>query len=69
MGTTVCIAFHMTFVPLGAVEKNHFQMLSNIDLILYTNIDQKLGNKLHEPMYYKVGATCVLNESRFILTM
>jgi len=29
--------------------------------VLYTNIDLKLQNKLHGPMYYKLGVTCVYN--------
>ena len=27
--------------------------------VLYMNIDQKLWNKLHGPMHYKTGVTCV----------
>ena len=30
-------------------------------LILYENIDQKLQIKLHGPMHYKIGDTCVYN--------
>jgi len=30
-------------------------------LVLYTNIDQKLRNKSHGPMHYKIGVTCVYN--------
>jgi len=26
---------------------------------LYTNIDQKLWNRLHGPMHYKIVVTCV----------
>jgi len=29
--------------------------------VLYTNIDLKLWNKLHAPMHYKIGVTCVYN--------
>ena len=29
--------------------------------ILYENIDQILTNKLHGPMHYKIGVTCVYN--------
>jgi len=29
--------------------------------LLYTNIDLKLQNKLHGPMHYKIGVTCVYN--------
>ena len=29
--------------------------------ILYTNIGQKLQNKLHGPMHYEIGDTCVYN--------
>jgi len=32
---------------------------------LYTNIDQKLRNKLHGPMHYKIGDTCVYNRHVF----
>ena len=34
-------------------------------MILYKNIDQILPNKLHGPMYYKVGVTCVYNGHLF----
>jgi len=27
--------------------------------VLYENIDQILPNKLHGPMHYKIGVTCV----------
>jgi len=30
-------------------------------LVLYTNSDQTLPNKLHGPMHYKLGVTCVYN--------
>jgi len=30
-------------------------------LVLYTNIDQKLQNKLQGPMHYKIGVTCLYN--------
>ena len=30
------------------------QMIKSI-YVLYTNIDQKLRNKLHRPMHYKIG--------------
>jgi len=30
-------------------------------LTLYTNIDLKLRNKLHGPMHYIIGVTCVYN--------
>ena len=30
-------------------------------MLLYTNIDQKLRNKLHGLMRYKIGVTCVYN--------
>jgi len=29
--------------------------------LLYENIDQILPNKLHGPMHYKIGVTCVYN--------
>jgi len=29
--------------------------------VLYENIDQKIPNKLHGPMYYKIGVTRVYN--------
>jgi len=29
--------------------------------VLYTNIDQTLANKLHGPMHYKIGVTCIYN--------
>ena len=31
----------------------------NCSVLLYENIDQILPNKLHGPMYYKIGVTCV----------
>ena len=34
-------------------------------LVLYTNIDLKLRNKSHGPMYYTIGVTCVYNEHVF----
>jgi len=34
---------------------------SSIALMLYTNIDQKLRNKLHGPMHYKIGVKCIFN--------
>jgi len=30
--------------------------------VLYSSIEQKLRNKLHGPMYYKIGVTYVINE-------
>ena len=33
--------------------------------VLYTNIDQTLPNKLHGPMHYKIGVTCVYNGHLF----
>jgi len=32
--------------------------------ILYMNIDHKLSNKLHGPMHYKIGVTCVYNGNK-----
>ena len=29
--------------------------------VLYEKIDQILTNKLHAPMHYKIGVTCVYN--------
>jgi len=34
---------------------------TSYDIVLYTNIDLKLRNKLHGPMHYKIGVTCVYN--------
>ena len=34
-------------------------------ILLYKNIDQILPNKLHEPMYYKIGVTCIYNGHMF----
>jgi len=37
-------------------------MLSILEyLILYTDIDLNLQNKLHGPMHYNIGVTCVFN--------
>ena len=33
--------------------------------VLYENIDQILPNKLHGPMHYKIGVTCVYNGHMF----
>jgi len=32
-------------------------------LILFTNIDQKLQNKLLGPIHYKIGVACVFNNT------
>ena len=40
----------------------------DIELLLYTNIDLKLRNKLHGPMHCKIGGTCVYNGHVFILS-
>jgi len=37
----------------------------NMSYILYTNIDLKLRNKYHGPLYYKIGDTYVYNEHVF----
>jgi len=34
-------------------------------LVLYKNIEQIPPNKLHGPMHYKIGATCVYNGQVF----
>jgi len=39
--------------------------LWDIDIVLYKNIDLKLQNKLHGPMHYKIGVTCVYIGHRF----
>ena len=33
--------------------------------VLYEKIDQILTNKLHAPMHYKIGVTCIYNEHVF----
>jgi len=33
----------------------------NCEHVLYETIDQILPNKLHGPMHYKIGVTCVYN--------
>ena len=33
----------------------------HLGFISYTNIEQKLQNKLHGPMHYKTGVICVFN--------
>jgi len=38
-----------------------FYMILLFTQILYKNIDQILPNKLHGPMYSKIGVTCVYN--------
>jgi len=42
--------------------------IMDIELLLYTNIDLKLRNKLHGPMHCKIGVTCVYNGHVFILS-
>ena len=37
------------------------QTISHIQHPGIENIDQILPNKLHGPMYYKLGVTCVFN--------
>ena len=44
---------------------NIFTPISFKRKVLYENIDQKLQNKLHGPMYYKIGVTCVYNGNVF----
>ena len=34
-------------------------------MCIYTNIDRSLPNKLHGPMHYKIGVTCVYNWHMF----
>jgi len=34
---------------------------------MYANIDQILPNKLHGPIQYKIGVTCVYNGTRVLL--
>jgi len=50
---------------LGTHLSQYFStvVLSNIDdtCVLYENIDQILPNKLHGPMHYRIGVTCVFN--------
>ena len=36
-----------------------------IDYFGYTNIHQKLQNKSYGPMHYKIGVTCVFNDTRY----
>jgi len=40
-----------------------------VTLLLYENIDQILPNKLHGPMHYKIGVTCVYNEYMFFYSV
>jgi len=35
--------------------------LTTITQLKIENIDQIILNKLHEPMYYEIGVTCVYN--------
>ena len=50
-------------------DRNHWTSICDTNplrcrdrsLVLYTNIDLKLRNKSHGPMYYKIGVTCVYN--------
>ena len=44
---------------------NIFTPISFKRKVLYENIDQKLQNKLHGPLYYKIGVTCVYNGNVF----
>ena len=36
-------------------------LTGTITKVLHENIDQTLLNKLHGPMHYKIGVTCVYN--------
>jgi len=38
-------------------------------MVSYENIDQILPNKIHGPMQYKVGVTCVYNGHVFYTLM
>jgi len=38
-------------------------------MLLYENIDQILPNKLHGPMHYKIGVTCVNNGTRVLYSV
>jgi len=40
-------------------------LLFRFEQLLYMNIDLKLWNKLHGPMYYKIGVTCVYSGHMF----
>jgi len=51
------------------MKQSSFDTVSSNDSVskrvLYENIDQSLPNKLHGPMHYKIGVTCVYNEHVF----
>ena len=39
--------------------QSEIEFLCFSDQLYNTNIDQKLRNKLHGPLHYKIGVTCV----------
>ena len=38
-----------------------WERIKNDNKVWYTNINQKLRNKLNGPMHYKIYVTCVFN--------
>jgi len=38
-----------------------YQTSYQVVFVLYENIEQILPNKLHGPVHYKIGVTCVYN--------
>ena len=46
---------NLQFSKLPNKYSINIQLLVQMIYVLYTNIDQKLRNKLHRPMHYKIG--------------
>ena len=57
--TSICKL--VLFLPFPSVHSRFHYCFGDNSLLLYENIDQIQPNKLHGPMYYKVGVTCVYN--------
>ena len=52
--------FYQKYVSLMYVIFRYIKCRTAV-FVLYENIDQILLNKLHVPMHYKIGVTCVYN--------
>jgi len=52
--TTILFYVHVVYV-------NALYDGTKLLVLLYTNIDLTLPNKLHGPIHYKIGDTCVCN--------
>jgi len=53
------------FLLLIEIHGHIIKPLRKYHLTLHENIDLTLLNKLHGPMHYKIGVTCVYNGHMF----